>query len=88
MKTQISWIVCSQDSSNSGIFGNLELVRTGLLRGLIAKQYQSLSWLHVQALKVIQSFGMGSRISGSNEHIGSIYEPTIFSDRFRCRNRL
>ena len=31
MKTQISWIVCDRDSSKSGIFGNLELVKTGLM---------------------------------------------------------
>ena len=32
MKTQISWIVCDRDSSNSWIFGNLEIVKTGLKR--------------------------------------------------------
>ena len=31
MKTQISWIVCDRDSSNSWIFCNLEIVKTGLM---------------------------------------------------------
>ena len=32
MRTQINWIICNRDSSNSTIFGNLELMNTGLWR--------------------------------------------------------
>ena len=31
MKTQINWIICDRDISNSWIFGNLELMKTGLI---------------------------------------------------------
>ena len=35
MRTQINWIICDRDSSNSGIFGNLELMKTGLIGGVV-----------------------------------------------------
>ena len=31
MKTRINWIICDRDSSNSGIFCNLKLMKTGLV---------------------------------------------------------
>ena len=41
MKMQINWIICNRDSSNSWIFGNLELMKTYLLSLLVVVVMES-----------------------------------------------